>query len=503
MKRTLSVALLLISGSCDALWGYTKVPTLDNNCQVGGVVCKLYEVCSPDTEQCEQQVPKLTAAKPAIIFSNGDDPVTIAGSGFAPDTQVLIDDQPVTMLMVNSSQEVAFKTPAKKTAQGWGTTPVKVEVRSGGKSAVRTDLISWASSVAVFNPLTISNIVPSTNPATIQIGDVDGDGKKDIVARSAANGEFYVTPGNGDGTFRTSVKSSTGSTTSGHFILVDVDQDTKLDLVYWSNSSSTFNYSINPGNGTFSPQSNMPISVMLPANYLIGSEDFTGDGKKDLVAVNYSTNSAFSVQAAANGKLIAPINQKTITTKDAANRFPLFADFNNDKKLDFLLCSDGGGISIFSGNGAGDFSLSQTYPGSPASYGFAIADFNNDSYPDIAVSNIISGDIVIFKNLGGQGFQALSLQNKATTAVFMFASDLNGDKNADIFVFDRNLVSPSGYAFMGHGDGTFAAPVLSVKSSFPSLIDSRYEDIDGDGKMDAAFINYADRNAYVIINSLK
>lgn len=503
MNRNLFAALFVFSGSCDALWGYTKVPTLENNCQVGGVICKAHEVCSLETEQCEQQPPILVAAKPQVIFSNGNDQVAISGSGFSPDTQILIDDQPVSMLIINSSQEAVFKTPAKKTPQGWGTSPAKIEVRSGGKSVTRSDLISWASSVAQFNPAIISDIVPMGNPATIQLGDVNGDGKKDIVTRSGTSGEFYAAQGNGDGTFKAAIKSSTGSTTSGHFILLDVDQDTKSDLVYWSAVPGQFYYSINRGDGVFMPQTPLAISPSFPANYLLGSADLNGDSKPDLIAANYSSLSSLSVQASSNGRLTMPINQKLITTKESASRFPLFSDFNNDQKIDFLLCSENGGISVFHGNGFGDFSVAQTFPGSPSSYGFAIADFNNDSYPDIVTSNYISGEIVFFRNLAGQGFEPISMQNKATTAVFIVATDLNGDKNSDILVFDRSLNNPSGYAFMGYGNGTFASPVQSIKTTFPMLIDSRYEDINNDGRMDAAFINYSDKNAYIIINSLK
>ena len=504
MKRTLSAALLLISGSCDALWGYTKVPTLDNNCQVGGVVCKPYEVCSADTEQCEQQVPKLTAAKPAIIFSNGDDQVTIAGSGFAPDTQVLIDDQPVTTIMINSSQEFAFKTPAKKTAQGWGTTPVKVEVRSGGKSTIRTDLISWASSVATFNAYTVPNIFTagSGTPATIQIADVDGDSKRDIIARSSSTGAFFVCIGNGDGTFRAGVKTATNPpVASGHFIMADVDQDARPDIVYWSNSTGKFNYSLNTSNGNFSAET---LLLGQPGtSYFLGSADLSGDGKSDLVVVNYNAASLFSLLADAAGRLIPVGTMKSSSAISLYNKFPLFADFDKDAKMDLLVSPGENKISALYGNNDGYFLDSRTYTNSSTIAGSAVADLNNDGYPDIVTVTSPTGDIGLYKNMKDRSFTKTEFKNISSLATFLMVSDLNGDKNQDIFVLERGKFNATGYAFMGYGDGTFNKGAATVNTTFPPLDDERFGDVDNDGRVDMALIHYGDNLVYVFSNVTK
>ena len=78
MKKTICSALFLFAGSCDALWGYTKVPTQDN-CLAGGLVCQPYEICNANTEQCEQQQPQLNAVKPQVIFFDGGDRISING----------------------------------------------------------------------------------------------------------------------------------------------------------------------------------------------------------------------------------------------------------------------------------------------------------------------------------------------------------------------------------------------------------------------------------------
>lgn len=503
MKRTLSAALLLISGSCDALWGYTKVPTLDNNCQVGGVVCKPYEVCSPDTEQCERQVPKLKAVKPATAFSDGGDLITISGSGFSPDSQVQIDGQPAKMVTVNSAQEISFLAPMRVTPTGWGLTPVMLEVKSGSLAASRMDLISYVSSVAKFDPIVVNNVVLSGSVANLQVGDVDGDSVSDIVARSVLNGEFYVSLGTGNGTFRPAVSAGTGSSTSGHFALIDMDSNQKLDLVFMAGVTGRINYSLSNGNGSFQTQVVLYTPSPATSNCYIGSADLNGDTKKDIVAIDYGASKIHSILADSSGKIGPTSVSRVSNSLNSGNTFPLFADFDHDQKVDLAIVSYSIGLSVFRGNGDATFSGGKLYTGTNRAYAMALTDFNNDGYQDIALSTDANAQMYILRNSAGQDFTSTALMNTSSVATFLMSDDLNGDKNADILVFERNNAAPAGYAFMGYGTGSFITPMKSFKTSFPDLADSRVIDINNDGKLDMIFIKYGDPNAYVILNSLK
>jgi FG-GAP-like repeat len=88
------------------------------------------------------------------------------------------------------------------------------------------------------------------------------------------------------------------------------------------------------------------------------------------------------------------------------------------------------------------------------------ADFNHDGKPDVVALN----DNNVLSILLGSGNSAFAASktiatlpaNTASIAARMVAGDFNGDGNQDV------VVLPSGgnfvRVFLGHGDGTFAAP---------------------------------------------
>lgn len=114
------------------------------------------------------------------------------------------------------------------------------------------------------------------------------------------------------------------------------------------------------------------------------------------------------------------------------------------------------------------------------------ADFNHDGKADIVALN--SNNVLsILLGSGNSAFAASKTiftlpANSANNGVKMVAGDFNGDGNQDV------VVLPSGgnfvRVFLGHGDGTFAAPV-SVSAGL-SAGDMVVGDFNGDNKADIA-----------------
>jgi hypothetical protein len=114
------------------------------------------------------------------------------------------------------------------------------------------------------------------------------------------------------------------------------------------------------------------------------------------------------------------------------------------------------------------------------------ADFNHDGKPDVVALN--SNNVLsILLGTGNSAFAASKTittlpKNTASIAARMVAGDFNGDGNQDV------VVLPSGgnfvRVFLGHGDGTFAAPV-SI-SAFLTAGDMVVGDFNGDNKADIA-----------------
>lgn len=295
------------------------------------------------------------------------------------------------------------------------------------------------------------NIGSTIGLGVLVAGDVNEDGKQDLIASSVAGLQpTYVLLGNGDGRF-TQAALVPGSFTAGS--LVDVNGDSHLDLVSVFLTAKGPSLALGDGKGNFT-------SVALAAPAIaqgqpgfftaIVTGDFDRDGRIDLLAA-LSTDQAGATRGlyfyanAGNNTFLAP---RTIanTTTDYSHGTLAAADFDSDGKLDLL---DGSAVIayIFPGYGDGTFGLGVTAHGpyfltSSKVDGFvtvATADLNADTFADIIVAVPTDNVLYAFLNEGKGDFYQNTPDFSATLAGrpgTLLTADLNGDGLPDLVVTD-------------------------------------------------------------------
>ncbi|MDA8082726.1 MAG: FG-GAP-like repeat-containing protein [Nitrospiraceae bacterium] len=392
-----------------------------------------------------------------------------------------------------------------------------------------------------FDPIPDGNFSPmidwlSSSNSQKEIMDINGDGNPDIVV-PVANGsnEVLVGLGRGDGTFSPYVYAAASATTGNNsanvdggtpasVIAGDFDADGNPDIVVGESLNNTRNGGLSylPGDtqGRFrSPRLFQLGHGLSSTTKSIVGGDFDNDGKADAVVITDALDfikgngdGTFAPSTVALGHISGPGEfYNTLRT----------ADFDRDNNLDVVWLATGGvqggyaprNIAAF-GNGDGTFPAYTVFSnsGSWAGVNLVIADFNNDSYPDIAVwasnpgSNNGRIEVFLYNTASPRtfvspaGFSPMSLDPLSYYPGHALGTgDFDGDGNVDIIAHSTAGGSPDRLLFFrGNGDGTFAAPT-SASFGLPEMNDFKSADLNKDGKLD--LVGFGGGGAYVFLGN--
>jgi hypothetical protein len=212
--------------------------------------------------------------------------------------------------------------------------------------------------------------------------------------------------------------------------------------------------------------------------------DFNNDGILDVVTINGTPTGdvASFFKGLSGGKFsTTPVNSPINVSNQTGIGGPAFgADFNGDGKLDLAIasgpvcCGQLGPVTILLGNGDGTFTMGEsitvnTGSGTGQAAAIALADFNGDHKPDIAVSDGTDGYTWIYLGKGDGTFTLANTQKYGGNSLVV--GDFNADGKQDV-AYASGYGDGSGNTvgmFLGNGNGTLNPPLLATVNAVTGL----------------------------------
>jgi hypothetical protein len=241
----------------------------------------------------------------------------------------------------------------------------------------------------------------NTSPEAVRLGDVSGDGKLDIVTANASTSanNISVLMNNGNGTFASPVTFGT-ATHPTSIAFGDLNGDGKLDIVTANYTSNNVSVLMGNGNGTFKSAVNYDCGVG-PQTVVVA--DLNGDGKPDVATVNYGPSNASVLLNTGTGALAGHVDY----TVGAGPYALSVADMNHDGALDLVSTNHNANtVSILYGNGNGTFQTKVDLATGPGPFWVALGDFNGSGYTDLAATNQTNGTVSVL--IGSEYFRPAS-----------------------------------------------------------------------------------------------
>jgi hypothetical protein len=360
------------------------------------------------------------------------------------------------------------------------TMATKVDLTSGDNPAVvaigdidgngKSDIVvanRMSSNISVFRNISTSgtittgsfatrvNFTSGSQPRGVALGDLDGDGKLDVVVTNMNNSNISVFRNiSSSGSISFATLETFASPLNCEAVSIgDIDGDGRMDVILTNTGGNTISIYRNTGT---SPGS---ISFAARVDFATGAgphgvaiEDIDGDGKIDVVTANRWVSNVSVLRNTSTAGTIS-FATKVDFTIDGQPLGVSIGDMDGDGKPDIVTSNYHGSFLIMSvlrnTSTAGSVSMAAKvdFPTGTNSWGISVGDMDGDGKLDVVVANSGSNTISILKNTSSIGSVSMNpkvdFATGASPSMGLAIGDLDGDSKSDVVVgnFGSNTLS--------------------------------------------------------------
>jgi len=362
------------------------------------------------------------------------------------------------------------------------------------------------------NDFPTTNYDVGAAPTFIATASLRDNSDNDLIVTNFNDNTVSVLLGNGDGTFATQVTYPTGvgpiAVATGAF--QSVAGDDNLDLAIANQTANTVSILIGNGDGTFQPKTDIATGSQPSCVIAKDMHDVNGNGSLDLIVANHNDSTIYIYQGNGDGTFKVP-NILQLPAGFAPS-WVTAGDFNDDGHLDLAVADEGNAtVSVFLGNGDGTFRARTDYAVGNSPVWVSTADLNGDTVLDLAVANKSDNTVSVLLGLGTTTTSTTAGTTSVGNGTFgvqtpypaggeptsIAVADYNIDGLPDLAVADEtdNAVS----VLLNLGSGTFGPNFELPAGTAPDSIVTA--DFNGDSRPDVATANNGSNTASVILNS--
>lgn len=378
------------------------------------------------------------------------------------------------------------------------------------------------SPIALANFVAQSDLDAETGLYDLCMCDLDNDGLNDVASSNSGN---LNPPAFGLSIFRntTALPGTFSFAPKGSLLVItktlnikcgDLNGDGKKELILSEADPGTrifiMKNSSTPGSLSFSQQI---LSASGTSPKRIDVADLDGDGLPELVVTDQNTanKNLLVFRNTSSGATISFDPPVTLPVATTGSDGLAIQDMDDDNKAEIIISeylSSTGNVYVYHNKSSiGNFNFSQVVkadiaPATPNNTGapvnVKVGDFDGDSKPDIAVTHFLGGRISVVLNQSTGGTLAFGSATSIPTDPYPFgldAGDLDGDGKLDLVVASLTGPTPNAKSLTILNNTSTVGSAVFTRLTKPTTYVNRHVtigDIDGDAKPDIAYTSVDD-----------